>query len=245
LLRWHRAGNGWVAPAEFIPVAEQSGLIEPIGRWVLEHAVQTAARWRSSVDTGPPFVSVNLSARQLADAELLTSVRRVLRQSRLAPHRLVLEITESVLLEDSAETIERLRALKGLGISLAIDDFGTGFSSLSYLRRLPIDKIKIDQSFVADLHLASGAALVGGIVALGHSLGLEVVAEGVEREAQAEALTRQGCELAQGFHFGRPVPLDELLVLLAQPTPPAAVAGTRLNRADIGDPGPALLTASQ
>ena len=213
LVRWHRPGIGLVLPAEFIPIAEETGLIVPLGRWVLEQAVKAAARW-PAVDGVPLIVTVNLSARQLESDALVGDVARILGAARFDPARLVLEVTESMVMENPDDTIERLTALKALGLTLAIDDFGTGYSSLSYLRRLPVDKVKIDRSFVADLELAAGAALVQGIVTLGHSLGLGIVAEGIEKAEHAAALRRMGCELGQGYLYSQPVSLPEFEELL-------------------------------
>jgi diguanylate cyclase (GGDEF)-like protein/PAS domain S-box-containing protein len=210
LLRWHRPDNGLVAPGEFIPTAEETGLIVPIGRWTLEQGCQAAVSWPSEASRRAPFIALNLSARQLEDPQIVDDVRDALARSGLAPERLVLEVTESLVMVDPEHTIARLHALKALGVGLAIDDFGTGYSSLSYLRTLPVDTVKIDRSFIADLDRAAGSALVQGIVELGHSLGLVVVAEGIEGPEQAEALERFGCELAQGFYFARPMPLAEM-----------------------------------
>jgi diguanylate cyclase (GGDEF)-like protein/PAS domain S-box-containing protein len=230
LLRWHRPGNGLVSPIEFIPIAEETGLIVPIGAWVIDEACRVAAGWPMSRASGnAPSISVNLSARQLQDASLVEHVSSALARTGLAPDRLVLEVTESLVMVDPERTISRLANLKALGVRLAIDDFGTGYSSLSYLRMLPVDEVKIDRSFVADLDRAAGSALVRGIVDLGHSLGLEIVAEGVENAEQAETLERFGCELAQGFHFARPLAIDAIGPVLTAASrgrslPPAPLA---------------------
>ncbi len=223
LIRWHRPGNGLVGPAEFIPIAEETELIIPIGAWVLEQACMTAASWPSTNGAAPQLsVSVNLSARQLEDPDLLGSVAKILARTGLDPACLILEVTESLLFKDPAMTISRLGALKALGIGVAIDDFGTGYSSLSYLRTLPVDEVKIDRSFVADLDLATGSALVHGIVDLSHSLGLTVVAEGVERQEHADALRDLGCEYAQGYLFARPMPASDFAAYLSGYAPDAA-----------------------
>lgn len=215
LLRWHRPDHGLVSPAAFIPIAEETGLIVPLGAWVLEAACAAAQSWAPDADEqlGLP-VAVNLSARQLREEGLVGQVADVLASTGLSPRRLVLEVTESVLIDDQAQTIRWLRGLKALGIGLAIDDFGTGYSSLSYLRTLPVDEIKIDRSFLGDLDRAAGAALVRGIVELGHSLGLTVAVEGVERREQADAVARFGCDRAQGFLLGRPMPVADFAVYL-------------------------------
>ena len=160
-----------------------------------------AASWPTPSLGRARSVAVNLSARQLQDPGLVDEVAGILRRTGLDAGRLVLEVTESLVMQDPDQTIQRLRALRALGVGLAIDDFGTGFSSLSYLRTLPVDTVKIDRSFIADLDRAAGAALVQGIVELAHSLGLAVVAEGIETPEQADALQRFGCDFAQGFHF--------------------------------------------
>lgn len=217
LIRWHRPGNGLVAPGEFIPIAEETGLIVPIGAWALEEGCSLAASWPARSRGRARSVAVNLSARQLQDPGLVDDVAGILLRTGLEAGRLVLEVTESLVMQDPDQTIQRLRALRELGVSLAIDDFGTGFSSLSYLRTLPVDTVKIDRSFIADLDRAAGAALVQGIVELGHSLGLAVVAEGIETPEQADALQRFGCDFAQGFHFARPMPPAELAALFERP----------------------------
>ncbi|MDP9457558.1 MAG: EAL domain-containing protein [Actinomycetota bacterium] len=216
LVRWEHPEQGLVSPARFIPVAEETGLIVPIGRWVLEEACRRAKEWQEHRPNGPPpLMSVNLSARQFEHPDLACDVARALGESGLDPGRLVLEITESVLMEDAPSTIATLEELKSLGVGLAVDDFGTGYSSLSYLRRFPVDYLKIDRSFVDGIEEDSGGAvLVSGIVDLGHALGLSVVAEGVETEGQLGLLRGMGCELAQGYHFARPMPGEEAGVLL-------------------------------
>ncbi len=219
LIRWHRPGSGLVPPSEFIPIAEETGLIVPIGAWALEEGCRLAASWPARSWGQALSVAVNLSARQLQDSGLVDDVAGILRRTGLEAERLVLEVTESLVMQDPDQTIQRLRAIRALGVGLAIDDFGTGYSSLSYLRTLPVNMVKIDRSFIADLDRAAGAALVQGIVELGHSLGLAVVAEGIETLEQADVLQRFGCDFAQGFHFARPVPPAELAALLDSPEP--------------------------
>ena len=198
LLRWTRRA-GAILPEEFIPVAEETGLIVPIGSWVLDQAC------REAVHGAPGFTSVNLSPRQIAEPDLVGTVAAALERSGLPPEALSLEVTETVLLALTRATLRNLRGLKGLGVRLVLDDFGTGYSSLAHLTELPVDMIKIDRSFVANL--APGrpeAAIVGAVIFMSAALGIDVVAEGVEDEAQAELLRGMGCPLAQGFHFGRP-----------------------------------------
>jgi diguanylate cyclase (GGDEF)-like protein len=217
LIRWSHPQRGNVPPGEFIPIAEESGLILPIGRWVLEQAAEQAVRWRgrAGARAEPLTVAVNLSARQLSHGHLADEVAEALAATALEPERLLLEITESMLIEHSEATLEALHALKALGVRLVLDDFGTGYSSLSYLDRFPIDALKIDRSFVAGLDSGGSAAIVAAIVSMAHSLDLRVTAEGVETEEQLERLRQLGCEYAQGFFFGRPGPpeaQDRLLV---------------------------------
>ena len=204
LLRWRRGGGGaTLAPVDFISVAEESGLIVPIGSWVLEQACHAAV-------AGPGWTSVNLSPRQVAEPGLVRTVARALEASGLPPAALSLEVTETSLLEVSPSTTRNVTALKELGVRLVLDDFGTGYSSLQHLRDLPVDMVKIDRSFVMNMTPARPgrpeAAIVGAVVFMCAALGMDVVAEGVEREAQASLLRDMGCPLAQGFHFGRPGP---------------------------------------
>lgn len=200
LLRWHHPVRGTVPPGEFIPIAEASGLIEPIGRWVLQQSCREAAHWPEAVR-----VAVNLSARQFIGIDLAVDVMTALSNSGLAPNRLELEITESVLLVDNEENVRVLKRLQDLGVHIALDDFGTGYSSLAYLRRLAFDKLKIDRSFISDLVSSpESLAIVRAIIGLGKSFNATVTAEGVETEEQYECLLREGCDQAQGFFFGRP-----------------------------------------
>ena len=212
LLRWEHPEQGLVGPDRFIPVAEESGLIIPIGGWVLEQACRQLRAWQEHGWQGAADkVKVNLSARQIEHPDLVETVQRALVGSGLEPAHLTLEITESALMHDARSTLRVLQALKDLGVSLAIDDFGTGYSSLSYLRRFPLDVLKIDKSFIAELGVTSGGAdIVAAVIGLAHSLGLEVVAEGVETESQLRELERLGCDFAQGYLFSRPVPAGDL-----------------------------------
>jgi diguanylate cyclase (GGDEF)-like protein len=206
LLRWQHPDRGLLPPLEFIPLAEESGLIVPIGYWVIEEACRGASRW-SRGGPVPLHISVNLSARQLQEADLVDRVRDALNAARLDPGRLVLEITESLIMLETRTIIPRLRALKSLGLRLAIDDFGTGYSSLAYLQNLPVDILKIDRSFIhGKTSIAGLSPLARGIVDLGKAMHLVMVAEGIEEPEEAAALRSAGCELGQGYHFSRPVP---------------------------------------
>ncbi len=212
LVRWTHPELGFVSPGEFIPIAEQSGLIAPIGLWVLRAACAQAARWNR--DGGPPVpVSVNVSTAQIADPEFVASVARALSESGLDPALLDLEITETALMEETATSVARLQELKALGVRLVLDDFGTGYSSLSYLRRFPIDTVKIDRSFIAELDAGGqGTTIVRAMVGMAHALGMSVVAEGVETEDQLEELRVIGVDFAQGYLLGRPAAADRLAI---------------------------------
>jgi diguanylate cyclase (GGDEF)-like protein/PAS domain S-box-containing protein len=205
LLRWQRPDQGLLVPSEFVHLAEENGLIVPIGAWVLDQACRAAARWRAAAGERPFTVSVNLSERQLSHPDTPGQVAAAIERSGIEPGSLTLEVTESVLMDDAESTLTGVAALKALGVSLSIDDFGTGYSSLGYLRRLPVDSLKVDRSFVSGLGRdAEDSAVVAAAVSLGHALGLTVVAEGVEDQAQLDALVALGCDAAQGFLFARP-----------------------------------------
>ena len=218
LVRWDHPERGRISPVDFIPVAEENGLIEPIGRWVLEHACRQAAEWcRARPDVAPLTMSVNLSAAQVANRALAETVATALRVSGLDASCLALELTESMLVGDHEELSETLVALKALGVRLVLDDFGTGYSSLSYLTRLPLDALKVDRSFVDGLGTESrDTAVTEAIVAMSRALQLRVVGEGAETEQQVAELARLGCDLVQGFHFSRPVPAAEITRMLAE-----------------------------
>jgi diguanylate cyclase (GGDEF)-like protein len=206
LLRWDHPSRGFVSPAEFIPIAEELGLIVPLGEWVLRRACEEAARWPDGLK-----VAVNVSAVQFTSASLVTAVREALRRTGLPGRRLELEITESVLVANPGATTAILHSLKALGVRVSMDDFGTGYSSLSYLRSFPFDKIKIDQSFVRDLCLKDGTDfIVRAVIGLGTSLGMTTTAEGVETEAQLAHLRAEGCDEVQGYLISRPVPVSQV-----------------------------------
>jgi EAL domain-containing protein (putative c-di-GMP-specific phosphodiesterase class I) len=210
LVRWHHPERGLVLPAEFISVAEETGLIVPLGEWVLRTACAQNKAWQEA-GLPPMRVAVNLSARQFQQRSLTDIVAQVLEETGLSPHLLELEVTESVAMQDLDFTITMLRNLREMGVQIAIDDFGTGYSSLAYLKRFPIDAVKIDRSFVCDLMVdPNDAAIVTTVITMAHSLELSVIAEGVETEAQLAFLNQQQCDEMQGFLFSKPVPAGVL-----------------------------------
>jgi EAL domain-containing protein (putative c-di-GMP-specific phosphodiesterase class I) len=214
LLRLQHPTRGLLAPAEFIDIAEESGLIAPIGQWVLEEACRQQAKWQALL-AEPLHMAVNVSGRQVAQPALSAIVDSALAQAGVAPELLTLEMTETVFMEAVHSVVENLQALKDSGVRLGIDDFGTGYSSLTYLRNFPIDVVKVDRSFVAELDdHPQDQAIVSAVVELGHTLDLTTIAEGVETERQLELLRVLGCDLAQGFHFARPRPPDEITELI-------------------------------
>jgi diguanylate cyclase (GGDEF)-like protein len=207
LLRWQHPEHGFIPPAEFIPLAEENGLILQIGEWVLREACAKATSWM------PPYnIAVNLSAVQFAHADLPALVADVLRETGLAPERLELELTESTIYADRARSLDILLRIKALGVTIALDDFGTGYSSLDTLRSFPFDKIKLDRSFTSEVASSPQAtAIIRAVLALGKSLGIPVLAEGIETADQLEMLEQEGCDEAQGFLMGRPVPLGQII----------------------------------
>jgi diguanylate cyclase (GGDEF)-like protein len=215
LVRWQHPAGGSLGPEEFIGIAEESGLIVPIGEWVLATALTAARRWQDSGHDGPPYLSVNVSAQQFRSAGFLQSVQRLLAASGLPPDRLVLEITESLLLHDEDKAWDDLRRLRHLGIRIAIDDFGTGYSALGYLRHAPLDLLKLDRLFIGPLtSSARQRELVKGVVSLARGLELDVVAEGIENRRQRDICAAIGCGYGQGYFFARPTP-DPAAFLLA------------------------------
>ena len=211
LVRWMHAEKGLVTPIHFIALAEQTGLILPLGQWVLEQACAQLVAWSGQPTTAHWTLAVNVSASQFAQAGFVANVSRALHESGANPRLLKLELTESILVHDVEDVIVKITAIKALGVGFSLDDFGTGYSSLTYLKRLPLDQLKIDQSFVRDvLTDPSDAVIARTIVALGHSLGLTVIAEGVETEGQREMLASMGCDAFQGYYFGRPSPAEAL-----------------------------------
>ena len=218
LIRWRHPQRGLVNPVDFIGIAEDSGLIEPLGDWVLREACRHAERWAALGDREHPFVvSVNISARQLARRELVDLVAGVLASTGVDPGRLGLEITETAVMEDAEVAVQTMTALRELGVSISIDDFGTGYSSLGYLHRLPADSLKIDRSFVAGIGAErDGAKIVAAIVRMAHDLSLPVVAEGVETVAQLDQLAALGCDAAQGYLLSTPLPAEEVAGILSR-----------------------------
>ncbi len=211
LLRWQHPDLDLVSPADFIPLAEDTGLIVPIGEWVLRSACERHREWREA-GGGPLRMMVNISARQFRDEGFAAMVGGVLAATAMPPECLTLELTESMLMDGTERAIARLAQLRALGVGLAIDDFGTGYSSLAYLKRFPIDELKIDRLFVRGIDRnVRDAALVSAIISLGHSLGLRVVAEGVETPGHLKVLQSEGCDIAQGFHFSRPLPWEDFV----------------------------------
>jgi diguanylate cyclase (GGDEF)-like protein len=216
LVRWQHPERGLVLPAQFIPLAEETGLIVPIGHWVLREACRQVRTWQEGLPgVGPLMVGVNLSPRMLAQPSLVDDVARILGQTGLDPGCLKLEITEGVMMQEGEATLATLRHLKALGVQLAVDDFGTGYSSLAYLQRFPLDVLKIDRAFVGSLgEGAEGTVIARTVVALAKALGLAVTAEGIETAEQAEQLKELGADRGQGYHFARPQPAEALTTLL-------------------------------
>jgi diguanylate cyclase (GGDEF)-like protein len=205
LLRWRRPGHGLVGPDEFIPILEENGMIIPVGEWVIRTACEQALAWQRQ-GLPPVPVAVNLSGRQFMQRGLADSVRRIVDETGIDPALLEFEITETTLMQSGGQTLEVLEQINAMGVRLSIDDFGTGYSSLAYLKRFPVHKIKVDRAFVRELEAsAEDRAIVAAVMALANSLQLAVVAEGVETEAQLALLREQGCPLAQGYLFARPL----------------------------------------
>ncbi|HYJ92800.1 MAG TPA: EAL domain-containing protein, partial [Pyrinomonadaceae bacterium] len=218
LVRWDHPRYGLLAPMKFIPLAEETNLIVPLGEWILTEACRQARAWRDKYSGGLDItVTVNISIRQFQQKELVDIVRTALETSGLEPNSLILEITESFMMQETESTIAKLHELKKLGIRLAIDDFGTGYSSLSYLQRFPIDILKIDKSFVDKIgNGKEGKAVARAIIMMGDSLNLKTIAEGIERPEQIQALQKLGCEAGQGFHFAMPLTAESMEDFLAE-----------------------------
>jgi EAL domain-containing protein (putative c-di-GMP-specific phosphodiesterase class I) len=220
LLRWNHPERGMVPPDQFIPLAEETGLIVPIGRWVLREGCRHARRVLSAMPGETPSISINLSLKQIHRSDIVADVRDALADSGLDPARLTLEITETVLMADTEQAVQRLCELKELGVRLALDDFGTGYSSLSYLSKFPVDILKMDRSFLRAGASPEASDLATAVVALGATLDLEVVAEGIELREQWETLRDLGCDLGQGYFFAKPMNADDTLAFLARSAKP-------------------------
>jgi EAL domain-containing protein (putative c-di-GMP-specific phosphodiesterase class I) len=215
LIRWQHPDTGLIFPSDFIHLAEQTGLIMPIGQWVLEKACIQLKAWENNPLAKHLVLAVNVSAKQFHQPDFVEQVRQVLNLTAINPDRLTLELTESLVLDDVNDTVTKMKALRAVGVHFSMDDFGTGYSSLSHLKKLPINELKIDYSFVRDITVdTDDAAIVQTIIAMAHNLGLKVIAEGVETEAQRTFLEQHGCLVYQGYLFSKPLPIDEFEILL-------------------------------
>ena len=215
LIRWQHPLRGLVFPAEFIPLTEETGLILAIGRWVMEAACKQIKKWEASEHAQYLQLAVNVSSRQFYQADFVEQVHQILSRNAINPNRLKLELTESLVLDDIDDTILKMVDLRKIGVRFSMDDFGTGYSSLSSLKKLPLDQLKIDQSFVSDISIdQDDATIVETIIAMANKLNIEVIAEGVETEAQRFFLERHDCQLYQGYLFSKPVSIEEFELLL-------------------------------
>ena len=215
LIRWRHFERGIVSPATFVPVAEDTGLVVPLGRWVLKEACRQAREWQSYGTAGHFGISVNLSVREFAQPDLVRAVAAILEETGLSPSSLKIEITESAIIGQKHPAIETVEQLRALGVGIHLDDFGTGYSALSYLHRLPLDAVKVDRAFTSSIDLEERPLhVVKAIVSLAHAIGLEVVAEGVTNQRQLDLLRDMGCDLAQGFYFSRPCNTEEMVALM-------------------------------
>jgi len=217
LIRWQDPDEGIISPADFIPIAEKTGLINQIGDWVIKIACQRLAIWSSKPEFENLTLSVNVSLKQFMQPDFIEKIQCEITESSIQPNRLKLELTESIFVEDYNIIIDKMAKIKALGIMISLDDFGTGFSSLSYLKRLPIDELKIDQSFVSDLITSTESeAIVESIIRLGQSLNMSVIAEGVETEAQKEKLMKMNCKKFQGYLFTKPLQAEDIESLITK-----------------------------
>jgi EAL domain-containing protein (putative c-di-GMP-specific phosphodiesterase class I) len=215
LIRWLHPEHGLVSPQQFIPLAEEKGLILPMGQWVLETACAQLKAWQQECNTSNLTLSVNVSAHQFRQADFVDQVLATIKRHAINPGLLKLELTESIFLTEINDTIAAMNTLRKAGVRFSLDDFGTGYSSLQYLKRLPLDQLKIDRSFVSDITVnSSDKTIVRTIIAMAHSLELDVIAEGVETEEQQQILLRSGCIYYQGYLFGKPVPIEQFNALL-------------------------------
>jgi EAL domain-containing protein (putative c-di-GMP-specific phosphodiesterase class I) len=221
LTRWHCPKRGMVPPSEFIPLAEESSLILSLGEWVLREACREAASWER-----PLSIAVNVSPIQFRHGDLQRLIHSILLETGLAPHRLELEITEGVLIDDFTRAIAMLRRIKAMGVRIAMDDFGTGYSSLSYLQKFPFDKIKIDRSFISDIGTSQhSVAIVHAVIGIGRSLKIPIIAEGVETKAQHDFLAKEGCNEVQGYLTGKPLDISGYADVVGRPPEARAKAG--------------------
>jgi len=215
LLRWKHPARGMIPPLDFIPLAEETGLIIPLGQWVLKKACEQIKAWENNVHTQNLQLAVNVSAKQFYQPDFVTQVLQIIEQTRINPDKLKLELTESLVLDDILDTIEKMRQLQSVGVRFSMDDFGTGHSSLAYLTQLPLDQLKIDQSFTRNICTKhSDAVIAQTIIGMGNNLGMEIIAEGVETEEQRAFLQRHGCPIFQGYLFSKPIPIEELETML-------------------------------
>jgi diguanylate cyclase (GGDEF)-like protein len=209
LIRWNQTEHGMIPPSDFIPLAEETGLILPVGKWILRQGCETLAEWANYPETCKLKLAINVSSRQFSQADFVEQIHTILVETGANPMLLKLEITESIILDNVEETIAKMHAIRDLGVNFSMDDFGTGYSSLSYLQRLPLQQLKIDQSFVKNMNFNKhDSTIVRTILALGANLDIEVIAEGVETKVQFEHLLNAGCLVFQGYLYGRPVPAD-------------------------------------
>jgi EAL domain-containing protein (putative c-di-GMP-specific phosphodiesterase class I) len=210
LIRWDHPERGLVSPIQFIPLAEESGLILPIGNWVMETACKQLKVWEQNEQTKHLILSINVSANQFHQADFVSQVQTFVQTYRINPDLFKLELTETMLIDDIEDTIAKMNSLRAIGIRLSLDDFGTGYSSLQYLKRLPLNQLKIDQSFVRDI-ISDGhdQAIVQTIITMAKGLGLDVIAEGIETKEQSNFLEANGCNKFQGYYFGRPIPIEQ------------------------------------
>lgn len=210
LVRWNHPKRGLVPPLEFIPLCEESGLIIHLGKWVLEQACQQIKKWQKLCEN-PLHVSINVSVKQFQEPHFYAIVEEILKRTRVSADWIKFELTESLIVDNVEETIEKITKLRSLGVKFSLDDFGTGYSSLSYLKKLPLDELKIDQSFVRDISTdINDAMIVKTIIDMASNFDLEVVAEGVETQEQLQFLTENGCCIFQGYFFGKPMPHEEI-----------------------------------
>jgi len=241
LIRWIHSERGLVSPAQFIPLAEESGLIQSIGQWVLETACNQLKAWQQDALTRDLILAVNISAVQFHQVDFVAQVKSLVQSYDINPMRLKLEITESLLLKNIENAIATMNALKEIGVAFSLDDFGTGYSSLQYLKRLPIEQLKIDQSFIRDIATdSSDKAIVCAIIAMAHSLNLDVIAEGVETEEQRQFLLDKCCTHYQGYLFGKPIPIEAFEASLRQNVIAMSEMTVAMRRGDSGTIQPSI-----